>query len=308
MRSATIAILALLLVPAAVGAPTRTVTAPAPVTALAFDGGYVAYASGRSASDCNRVQVWNLATRGVTTFPRPTTCVQTSTGSGISGLAIAGNRVLWAHYIGGNQREWTLWTATTTKTKPLRLRFITRDADDAAPVVVGEGESTTPGGILPYAVDSEVIALRTNGARRFAWTAPTRVTALSALGGELAVASAGGVVTVLDAGGNVLRTESYASEVQAVALVNGGLVVQHGRTLELRGSGGPRTWLVPARSRLEDADATFAYYVFSGQIRQLRMSADNLQRQVGIGSHVQIEGSRLATSTGRRVVLRQPVP
>ena len=210
MRSATIAILAVLLVPAAAGAPTRTVTAPASVTALAFDAGRVAYASGRSASDCNRVQVWDLATRGVTTFPRPTTCVQTSTGSGISDLSIAGNRVLWAHYIGGNQREWTLWTATTTKTKPLRLRFITRDADDAPPIVVGDGESALPGGILPYAVDSEVIALRTNGARRFAWTAPARVTALSALGGELAVASAGGVVTVLDAGGNVLRTESYA--------------------------------------------------------------------------------------------------
>jgi hypothetical protein len=215
--------------------------------------------------------------------------------------------VLWSHFIGGNQREWTLWTATTTKTKPLRLRFITRDADDAPPIVVGDGDSAS-GGILPYAVDSEVIALRTNGARRFAWTAPARVTALSTLGGELAVASAGGVVTVLDSGGNVLRSESYPSEIQAVELVSGGLVVQRGRTLELRGSGEPRTWLVPARSRLEDADATFAYYVFSGQIRQLRLSEDNLQRQVGIGSHVQVEGSRLATSTGPRVVLRQPVP
>src|SRR5688500_4000103 len=87
MRSATIALLSLLLLPAALAAPTRTVTAPAPVTALAFDAGRVAYASGRSAGDCNRVRLWNLSTRGVTQFPRPTSCVETSTGSGISGLA-----------------------------------------------------------------------------------------------------------------------------------------------------------------------------------------------------------------------------
>ena len=308
MRYVTIALLALLLVPATFAAATRTVTAPAPVTALAFDAGRLAYASGHSASDCTRVQVWNLATRGVTLFPRPTSCVETSTGSGISGLAIAGNRVLWTHYIGGNFRDWTLWTATTTKTKPLRLRFVTREAEDPAPIVVGDGDSGTPGGILPYAVDREVIAVRTNGARRFAWTAPARVTALSARDGELAVASAGGVVTVLDAGGSVLRTETFASEVQAVELTGEALVVQRARALELRGAGGPHLWPLAARAQLEDADATFAYYVLGGQIRQLRLTADRLERQVGIGSHVQVEGSRLATSTGTRVTLRQPVP
>lgn len=308
MRSATIAILALLLLPAALAAPTRTVTAPAPVMALAFDAGRVAYASGPSASDCNRVQVWNLATRGVTLFPRPTSCVETSTGNGISGLAIAGNRVLWAHFIGGNLRDWTLWTATTTKTKPFRLRSVTRDADDPAPLVVGDGDSGRLGDILPYAVDREVIALRTNGARRFAWTAPARVVALSASSGELAVASAGGVVTVLDAGGKMLRSETYASEVDALELTGNGLLVQRGRTLELRGAGGPRTWMLPARARLQDAQGNRAFYVTGGQIRELRLDAVNRQRQLGLGSHVQAESTRLAISNGRRVLLRQPLP
>ena len=308
MRFATIALLSLLVLPAALATPTRTVTAPAPVSALAFDAGRVAYASGRSARDCNRVQVWNLATRGVTRFPRPTSCIETSTGSGIPGLAIAGNRVLWVHYIGGNLRDWTLWTATTTKTKPLRLRSLTREADDRAPIVVGDGDSSRLGDILPYAVEREVIALRASGARRFAWTAPARVTALSTLGGELAVASAGGVVTVLDAGGDVLRSETFASEVQAVELTGDGLVVQRGRTLELRGPGGPRTWALPARARLDDAQGSRAYYVTGGQIRELRLDAVNRQRQLGLGSHVQVEGTRLATSNGRRVLLRQPLP
>lgn len=308
MRYVTIALLSLLVLPVALAAPTRTVTAPAAVTAVAVDAGRVAYASGRAGGDCNRVRVWNLATRGVTRFPRPTTCVQTSTGNGISGLAIAGTRVLWVHYVGGNFRDWTLWTATTMKPKPLRLRRITREADSPAPIVVGDGDTGRLGDILPYAVDSEVIALRTNGARRFAWTAPARVTALSALDGELAVASAGGVVTVLDATGDVLRTETYASEVQAVEITGDALVVQRGRTLELRGAGGPRTWTLPARARLDDAQGSRVYYVTGGQIRELRLDAVNRQRQLGLGSHVAVEGARLVSSNGRRVLLRQPLP
>lgn len=304
MRTVTISLLALLLVPAALSASSRSVTAPAPVTGLAFDASRIAYASGRSARDCNRIYVWNLSTRGVTRFPRPTSCVRTSTGSGISGLALAGTRVLWVHFIGGNTREWTLWTATTTRTKPRRLRFVARDVDDPAPIVVGDGDSARAGDMLPYAVDDQVVALRVNGARRFAWTAPARVVALSALGGELAVASAGGVVTVLDASGTVLRIETFASEVQAVRLTGSALLVQRGRTLELRGGGAPRTWLLPARARLEDAQGNRAWYVSGGQIVELRLDAANRRRQIGLGSHVQAEGSRVATSSGRRVVLR----
>lgn len=308
MRTVTISLLALLLVPVAVGAATRTVTAPAPVTALAFEGSRVAYASGRSARDCNRIHVWNLATRAVLRLPRPTSCVETSTGSGVATLAVAGTRVLWAHYIGGNFRDWTLWTATTTKPKPRRLRAVTRSADDPAPLLVGSGDGTR-GGLLPYALDDEVVVLRADGSRRFAWTAPARVTALAAQSGELAVASAGGTVTVLDATGAVLRTESFDGDVQTVRSTSSGLVVLRRRTLELRADdGSSRTWTLPRDARLEDAQGNRAYYVAGGQIRELRLDLANRQRQLGLGSHVQVDGTRLATATGRRVVLRQPLP
>lgn len=302
----------LLLVPVGIAASTRTVTAPATVTALALEGSRIAYASGRSPRDCNRIHVWNLATRGVTRFPRPTTCVETSTGSGVYDLGIAGTRILWVHFIGGNLRESTLWTATTTQPRPRRLRSVTRDVDDPAPLVVGDGDVSRFGDLLPYAHDDEVVVLRVNGARRFAWIAPGRVTALSALDGELAVASAGGTVTVLDQSGAVLRTETFAAEVQAVELTRSGLLVQRGRrgeTLELRvDDGESRTWSLPRGARLEDAQGARAYYVVGGQIRELRLDAVNRQRQVGLGSHVQVDGSRLATSNGRRVLLRQPLP
>jgi hypothetical protein len=302
----------LLLVPAGIAASTRTVTAPATVTALAFEGGRIAYASGRSARDCNRIHVWNLATRGVTRFPRPTSCIETSTGSGVYDLGIAGTRILWVHFIGGNLRESTLWTATTTQPRPRRLRSVTREVDDPPPLVVGDGDVSRFGDLLPYAQDDEVVVLRVSGARRFAWTAPGRVNALSARDGELAVASAGGTVTVLDAGGAVLGTETFDAEVQAVELTGSGLLVQRGRrgeTLELRADGGvSRTWTLPRGARLEDAQGARAYYVTGGQIRELRLDAVNRQRQIGLGSHVRVDGSRLATSNGRRVLLRQPLP
>src|SRR5687768_11535591 len=95
---------------AAGAASVRSVSAPAPVQAIAFDGPRVAYAAGRTARDCNRVYVWNLTTRAVSRLERKTHCEQTSTGNGVAALSIAGTRVLWLAYAGGNFRDWSLWT------------------------------------------------------------------------------------------------------------------------------------------------------------------------------------------------------
>jgi hypothetical protein len=105
--------------------------------ALAFDGVRLAYASGRAA------------------------------------VSIAGSRVLWLHYTGGNIREWSLFTATASAPSPLRLRSVARDVDAAAPIVLGEGDSRA-GALLPYAVDRRVVVCgetaraRSTGPRRSA--------------------------------------------------------------------------------------------------------------------------------------------
>lgn len=292
-------------VPAALAGSSRTVTAPAPVVAVGFDGTRIAYASGRSATDCNRVYVWNLSTRGVSKLGRKTHCEQTSTGNAIASVAIAGRRVLWLHYAGGNFRDWSLWTATTTKPAPSRLQLVTREADAAAPIVIGDGDAGRLGDILPYAVDRTVIALRATGARRFAWRAPARVVALTAIGGELAVATEGGGVTVLDAAGRILSEESYASEIQAVKFAGNGLLVQRGRALELRNVGGSRIWTLPPGARLVDAADARAYYVSGGRIHAQSLAGAQ-SRIVGSGSHGAVEGPMIATAQGRivRALLR----
>lgn len=295
-------LLVLLSVPVAGAASVRSVTAPAPVLALAFDGSRVAYASGRSAGDCNRVRIWNLATRRVTALGRRTHCKQTSTGNAIASVSLAGTRALWLHYVGGNTREWSLWTATASRPSPVRLRFAAGDADAPAPILLGPGDHSRLGSLLPYAVDRTVVALRSDGSRAFAWTAPGRVVALAAGGGEVAVASAGGVVTVLDGSGRVLSTEQFGAEIDVVRLTGAALAVQHGRTLELRG-GRIALYSLVAGVCLADAAGDRAVLVGGGKVRSFDLDSGS-GGVVASGSHADLEGSRLASAAGRVVSVR----
>ena len=189
-------VLGALLPAIAAGAASRSVTAPGPVTALALDGARVAYASARSSGDCDRVRIWNLRTGTVTRLGRTTQCVETSTGTGIAAVSIAGSRVLWLHYTGGNIREWSLFTATTASPRPRRLSFVARDVDAPPPIVIGEGDSTDGTARLPYAVDRHVVVLRGDGTRVWSWTAPERVTAVASWSTVVAVAMADGHIAV----------------------------------------------------------------------------------------------------------------
>lgn len=302
MKRAFVLVVVLAVVPSGGAASVRSVTAPAPVLALEADGARIAYATGRSARDCNRVFVWNLESRGVTKLGRRTHCERTSTGNAIAAVSIAGTRVLWVHYAGGNTRDWSLWTATTTRPVPVRLRLLSRDVDAPAPIVIGQGDSSKLGDLLPYAVDRSVVALRANGSRAFAWTAPARVVGLSAHGGELAVAVAGDIVTVLDGRGRILRTERFGSEIDTVRLTGDALAVQRGRTLELRG-GRTAIYSLVAGVKLADVDGKRAVLVGGGKVRTFDLDSGS-GGVAGSGSIARLEGARLAIASGRTVSVR----
>lgn len=295
---------ALALVPASAAAPVRSVVAPAPVLALAADGSRVAYASGFSAGDCNRVRLWDRRTGGVTRLGRGTNCVRTSTGTTITALALAGRRALWLHVTGGNIREWSLWTATGHLPAARRLRAVRADADGPAPIVVGPGDASRNGDLLPYAVGRTVVALRVDGTRRLGWTAPARVVALAADGGELAVADADGGVTVLDAAGAVLRRERFGpGPIEVVRITGKSLVVQHGRTLEVRGGGRAATYTLLAGARLADADGGRAVVVHRGRVSSLHLES-GAGTDVAAGAFADLEGAALAVASGRTVSSR----
>ncbi len=296
--------------PAGLAGSIRSVEAPAPVLAVASDGTRVAYATGRSETDCNRVFVWNLATRGVSKLGSKTHCEQTSTGNVVAAVSIAGTRVLWTHAVGGNSRQWTLWTATTSRPSPKRLRLANRDADAVPPIVIGSSRSTRAGdlsrGILPYAVDRSVIGLRPDGARKYAWSAPARVVALSALDGRVAVALEGGRVIVLAEDGRILRTETFTRTAVAVRLTRSGVFVQSGRSLELREGGSVQTYDLLPGVRLADANEEHAILVGGGRVLRLEL-ASGRSGVVTKGTLAALGGTRVAGATGRRVGL-YPLP
>lgn len=268
------------------------VLAPSAVTGVAVDGGRVAYAD----AGCT-VRVWSAGK--IARLGRTSCAVQTSTGSGLAGLALAGNRALWVTYAGGNIREWSVWTATTTRPAPRRLRFVSGDVDAPARVVVGDGD----GDLLPYAVDRDVVVLRANGARRFAWRAPARVVALDAYAGKVAVATAGGAVTLLDAEGRVLGSESYGAGASAVHVTGPRTVVQAGRALEVRGGGSAQTLALLPGVRLVGAAGGTALLV--GREGLLRFALDSgAGRRVGPARHARIDGTRIVSASGRRVTIR----
>jgi hypothetical protein len=295
--------LVLLAVPLADAASVRSVSTPGPVVALALDGRVAAFAEGVSNRDCDRVWLWNLQTRRVTKLGRTTPCVETSTGHGIASVAIASGRALWLHYTGGNTREWRLFTATRTSPRPRQLKLLFAEADERAPIVLGNGDSSRFGDLLPYAVDREVVILRSDGDRYFTWQAPARVVALSALFGKLAVASEGGIVTVLLRNGTVVGTEHFEGEVTAVKLSGDGVLAQIGSRLELRRNGTSRTFALPRGARLRDAISDRALFVAGGQIRQLSL-ATGAQRALGPGVDVDAQLSTVVIATGRRVTAR----
>jgi hypothetical protein len=285
---------------AAVVSAVAAFTAPAPVRALALDAPLLAYATGRSAGDCDRVSIRNLDTARVVRLGRTTSCEQTSTGTGIASVSIAGNRVLWLHFAGGNIREWSLYTATTTATRPRRLRFVARDVDAAPPIVLGEGDTSRFGDLLPYAVDRQLIVLHPNGSRAFVWTAPDRVTAVGANAGAVAVAVADGRVFVLE-GGRVSSSFAGAPAATAVFVTGDGVAVQRGRTIELR-SGSTVRWSVPADARLRDAEGSRLVYTAGGRT-WLREPGAAQARSLGAGSDAQLEATTLALASGRSIRL-----
>lgn len=265
--------------------------AAAAVSLVAADGDRIAYAAA-----CE-VRMVRPAVR----LAKPS-CPQTSTGSGIAALSLAGTRALWLHYTGGNIREWSLWTRTPIS-RPRRLAFVAEDVDSPPPVVVGGGDTSRFGDLLPYAVGQQVVVLRANGARRFAWRAPVRVTALHAHAGEVAAGLEDGRVVVLDAAGGELRTQDFGGRVDAVRITGNALVVQSGRSLEWRSGSQTKLASLVRGVRLADAEGTRAALVGGGKVRVIHLPSGR-SLLVLSGSAAQIEGSRLVYASGGRVLTR----
>jgi hypothetical protein len=236
--------------------PDRTIVATLPVRDLAMTGRSVAYvADAPDRLQCASIGYWSTVTRRRILFDSKEQCLElSSTGQGVWDLAIAEKRLLWITYTGGNLREWFLWTATTTRRTPRRLRFVTRHVEDPPPVVIGPG--TAEG--IPYAVERQIVYLGDDGRAIFRAVVESPVRAIAAgHGGRLRVAAllADGRVVGFDEAGEEYTSETFPPKAVVSVRVSGlGTAVQVEDVVEIvppRAHDGV-TVTLPAGSRMVD--------------------------------------------------------
>ena len=262
MTRLLVVIAVLAVIPAAAAAALRDRTVVGPVSAVAITGTEVGYAD-EYRRRCYEVRRWDVATRGDVRIASH--CfVSTSTGSGIAAVSVTGGRELWLTYIGGNIREWSLWTKRGTA-HAKRIEFKAADVDGPAPIVVGRAWDDS----LPYAVGRRIVVLAPNGARKFTLDAPEQVSALSAHSRGYAAVLADGSVLAISPTGRILgQTPFDPAGAQSAVLVAPGLIVETAEGLEIHHGATVTRIPLPAGARfLGFSEGIVAY----GTGRQLRL-------------------------------------
>ena len=264
---------------------------------LAADGSELAFATMPTASDCDRVFIWESLTHRVAQLGQKQRCKVKSLG--VSGLGVTKGRAMWLTTSSGPTLSTVkLWTATTKRPTPRQLLTANVASGDEAPIIVGKAS----GGLLPYAQDTAVTVLRSDG-KSFNWTATDHVVGLAARGGQVAVAQDGNRVTVLDSNGNVVSVDLYTSAVNAVALTSKGQLVQRGTTLELRRGADAHDYTMSATGVLDDADARWAVWSDGKFVHVIRLP-DGAQVGVYPGTTAALSGSTLYVANGKTIAIR----
>jgi hypothetical protein len=287
--------LALALVPAATGATARERTVAGPISAAGIAGTEVAYAD-EYKGRCHEIRLWDVASRADRRIASH--CfVSTSTGSGVAGVIASDGRALWSTYIGGNIREWSLWTKAG-KARAKRIAFLTADVDGPAPVVLGRAWE----GSLPYATGTKIVVLAPNGSRRFTLTAPDRVVSLSAHSrGYAAVLASGNVLTISPEGKALREFPFAAGVVQDALLAAPGLVVKTKIGLEIRKGDSIRQIALPAGSRFLGLSEGIVAYGLGRELRFKRLANehDTLFRTLAPRFQAQLGQRGIVYASGR---------
>jgi hypothetical protein len=285
----------LVLVPAAAAAGLRDRTVVGPLSAVGVAGTEVGYAD-EYRRRCHEVRRWDVVTRRDVRVASH--CfVSTSTGSGIAAVSVAGGRALWLTYIGGNIREWSLWTKRGTA-RAKRIEFEAADVDGPAPIVLGRAWD----GSLPYAVGSRIVVLAPNGSRTFSLDAPAAVRALSAHSrGYAAVLADGSVLAISPTGRIIGQTPFDAGDAQSAVLAAPGLIVETVDGLEIRRGATVARIPLPAGARFLGFSEDLVAYGTGRQLRLVRLADGNdvLFRTLAPRFEAQLGRRGLAYASGR---------
>jgi hypothetical protein len=224
------------------------------IQALALDGNRIAYDLSGTGSVGNKVLVWNARTGKTTKVSGKQTrgADDSSTGSGVFGLAIAGTHVAWLVNVGGNtEGDDYLFASSVVKPKERKVASATRNGDACTggpPVLnpqcggkwllglVGSGNVlaldrwTTAGG--PIATSSANLLVLGKQLKSVASGEPPFLS-VAAAGGRIAVVRSPQDVTLYSSSGKLLRTVHPSSARTAALSGRNLLVLTTTRTLEL---------------------------------------------------------------------------
>jgi WD40-like Beta Propeller Repeat len=212
----------------------HTVSTRGPVSDLSADGSRVAFVTS-TPIDCDHAAVWTPPTKGMARFDFPHLCPATSTGSGIYDLELAGSRVAWVHYGGGNTWDFSLQAAALEDRKRVELSSNSGDAGEYWKYQVrGDGD------VLVFNDGARLVRVgggrercqdRSRGAsicttiRRDVHARP-----VEAVSGQLIAIREPGAVAVVDVRGEVVRV--LPMTVTSVRLDGAHLVVTRANVIE----------------------------------------------------------------------------
>jgi hypothetical protein len=295
MRRSLPLFLALALVPVAAAAAARERTAAGPISSVSIAGTEVAYVDEFKAG-CHEIRLWDVASHRDRRVARH--CfVETSTESGVSGVAAAGGRALWITFTGGNTRERTLLTRAGTA-NARQIAFTATDVDDPSPIVLGRAWE----GSLPYAIGGNIVVLAPNGSRRLALTAADRVVSLSAHSRGYAAVLANGRVLTISPTGTLLREREFEPGlVEDAVLATPGLIVKTRSRLEIHNGDSIRQIPLPRGSRFLGYSEGIVAYGTGRRIRLKRLSNghDTLFRTLAPAFEAQLGRRGIAYASGR---------
>jgi hypothetical protein len=262
------------------------------ITALAFDGSNLAYATQAFApTNCFKLFTWNPLTRAgaLVSGPKTGRCgSDTPTGKRIVAVALAGPRVAWIRNITGNdEADDFLYTRVLTKQK--QLLAATRTGDTSG-VLKGKwiGGLVGSGSVLAVNTwttsSTGTVTKSSLGAVGLARVKPVATgtgtrTAESADTGRVAVLRNNGSVAIYSAGGSLQKTITPPS-VKAIALRKGYLVaLSRTETLSIYNSytgAFIRSWPVPAGATNLDVNQNIAVFSVWRKVYALQLTTGKL--------------------------------
>jgi hypothetical protein len=287
-------LLVLLLAFAGTASADRGKQASSPVTAVDAAGGTIAAGLAWTPQACEGVTLWSPGERAAWTFRLPRPCPATSTGRGIAAVSSTGFRVAFLSYVGGNTREWRLWTATRTAHTPRLLRTAAADANAPSPILLGNGGDRG----IPYAVGRDVVVLSTQGRRLLTWHAPAAIASLNYTPNRLAVTLATGDVVVVD---TAASTTTYAGlGARSAQAILGGLAYETPTQIVVRKGAATRALVSASGARLVDYVDGTLLYLLGGTLHSAtwRGSTDRVLRHIPKPYLVDADRRGLAWASG----------